>query len=131
LSVKQRPKKQKDKTSEDKTLYPTVEDAIRINKAVLGKLPAEEMDKLPESTRKQIERMAKQFKPRPKERIPEILNAIKELWELQSDMRFGQLLLNNVFRKGDYNDSTNQEMYNQEDTETLKALKKILSKSIR
>jgi len=77
LNAKNQPKKQK-----DGLLYPTAEDVIRINRAVLGKLPKEEMDKLPESTRKRIERMAKQFKPRPKERIPEILDVLKELWLL-------------------------------------------------
>lgn len=126
MNAKKQSKKQKDELPEDKTLYPTAEDVIRINRAVLGKLPPEEMDKLPESTRKQIERMAKQFKPRPKERIPEILDALKELWELAPDQRLGQLLLNFAFRGGDYKEKTNYLMYEQEDNITLENLLKKL-----
>ena len=88
------------------------------------KLSKRKLEEVSEHTMKRIEEMAAFYKPRPKERIPEILNAIKELWEMQPDTRLGQLLLNNAFRKGDYHDSTNQEMYNQEDTITLRNIKK-------
>ena len=70
--------------------------------------------------------MAKQFKPRPKERIPEILDALKELWELAPDLRLGQLLLNFAFRWGDHKEKTNYLMYEQEDNITLENLLKKL-----
>ncbi len=115
-------------SKEKKIIYPTAEDVIRINRAILGKLPPEEMAKLPESTRKEIEEMAKHFKPRPKERIPTILDSLKELWEIDSnsDMRFGQLLLNFPFRKVDYRDKTSIEIYALEDTETLEAIREAI-----
>jgi hypothetical protein len=126
LTAKKQPKKQK-----DGLVYPTAEDVVRINRAVLGKLPPEEMAKLPESTRKQIERMAKQFKPRPKERIPEILDALKELWLLEPDQRLGQLLENYVFLDGSRGkDQTSVALYAQEDTETLKNLQKIIKERV-
>lgn len=75
--------------------------------------------KLPESVKKHIEEMAAYYKPRPKERIPEILDAIKELWELEPDTRLGQLLLNFIYRGGDPKEKTNYKMYEQEDTLTL------------
>ena len=119
------------KKQKDGFLYPTAEDVIRINRAVLGKLPPEEMDKLPESTRKRINRMAKQFKPRPKERIPEILDALKELWLLEPDQRLGQLLENYVFLDGSRGkDQTSVALYAQEDTETLKNLQKIIKERV-
>jgi uncharacterized protein YihD (DUF1040 family) len=118
LTVKKQPKKHK-----DGFFYPIEEDLVRINKAVLGKLSPEEMAKLPESIRKDIEQMAKQFKPRPKERIPEVLDALKELWLLDPDQRLGQLLLNFAFRGGYYKEKTNYLMYEQEDDLTLENLK--------
>ena len=79
-----------------------------------------------ENTKKRIEEMAAYYKPRPKERIPEILAAIKELWELEPDTRLGQLLLNFAFRGGDVKEKTNYLMYEQEDNITLENLLKKL-----
>ncbi len=121
MKAKKQPKKQK-----DGLVYPTAEDVLRINRAVLGQLPPEEMDKLPESLRKSIESMNKELKPRNPARIPEILDALKELWELAPDLRLGQLLLNFAFRGGDYKEKTNYLMYEQEDNITLENLLKKL-----
>ena len=84
--------------------------------------------KLPESTLKHIEEMGKNFKPRDPARIPKLLDVLKELWELEPDTRFGQLLLNFAFRGGDHREKTNYLMYEQEDDITLAALKKTLKK---
>jgi hypothetical protein len=122
LTPKKQPKKQK-----DGLVYPTAEDVIRINRAVLGLLPPEEMDKLPESTREEIDRMNKQFKHRPRKRIPEILDELKNLWMLVPDQRLGQLLLNYIFHNADHRDETSIEIYGQEDDLTLDILKKLKS----
>jgi hypothetical protein len=127
LTAKKQPKQKKDGLPEDKTIYPTTEDVIRINRAVLGELPPEEMEKLPGSTRKRIEQMAKQFKPRPTARIREILTLLEELWLKQPDQRLGQFLLNTVYRNADHRDETSIKMYAQEDDLTLDFLKKLKS----
>jgi hypothetical protein len=53
----------------DKKIYPPASDVVKINKAVLGELPKDEYDKLPESVRKSIESMNKVLKPRNPARI--------------------------------------------------------------
>jgi hypothetical protein len=126
LTGKKQPEKIKDKLPGEKIVYPTYDEVVKINKAVLG--DQEALGQLPESIRKEIEEMAKHFKPRPKERIPTILDSLKELWEIDSnsDMRFGQLLLNFPFRKVDYRDKTSIEIYALEDTETLEAIREAI-----
>ena len=70
--------------------------------------------------------MAANYKPRDPSRIPKLLNALKELWELEPDTRFGQLLINFAFRGGDYREKTNYLMYEQEDDLTFSNIEKKL-----
>ena len=63
------------------------------------------------------------LKPRDPKRIPEILDALKTIWEKSPDQRLGQLLLNYVFHDADYRDKTSIEMFDQEDNITLENLK--------
>ena len=123
---KNQTEKNKDKLPREKIIYPTYDEVVKINKAVLG--DQEVLGQLPESIRKEIEEMAKNFKPRDPARIPKILDVLKELWELEPDTRLGQLLLNFAFRGGDHKEKTNYLMYEQEDDVTLAALKKTLKK---
>jgi uncharacterized protein YihD (DUF1040 family) len=59
-------------------------------------------------------------------RIPKILDALKELWELEPDTRLGQLLLIAAFRDTDHRDKTSIEVWAQEDDLTLENLLKKL-----
>lgn len=120
------PTKKQRRKEKDGIVYPTAEDVIRINKAVLGDKQA--LTELPDSIRKNIEDMAKQFKPRPLQRIPQILDALRELWQIRgnTDMRFGQLLLNFPFREIDYRDKTSLELYAAEDDKTLELIKEAI-----
>jgi hypothetical protein len=86
------------------------------------------LSELPESTRKIIEEMNASFKPRRKERIPEILKALGELWELESDQRLGQLLENYGFLNGEHGDETSRALFYQEDDVTLANLKKVIER---
>ena len=92
------------------------------------KQPKKKNAELSESTRKHIEEMAADCKPRDAARIPKILDALKELWELEPDTRLGQLLLNFAFRGGDYKEKTNYLMYEQEDDLTLDLILKTLKR---
>ena len=123
LTDKNQPKEKKE------IFYPSVEELIRINKVVLGDKQA--LNELPESTRKNIEEMNAHLKPRPLERIPAILDALKQLWTLVPDQRLGQLLLNYIFREADHRDQTSIEMYAQEDDETLSAIKANITRRVK
>lgn len=106
--------------NQKKIIYPTVEDIVRINKAILGDKQA--LNELPESTRKQIEDMNTHLKPRPLERIPEILDEMKKLWLLVGDQRFGQFCMNYLFPEIKAIDA-NHPMWGQEDSLTLERIK--------
>jgi hypothetical protein len=103
----------------DKTIYPTASEIKKINKAVLGELPKDEYDKLPESIRKSIESMNKDLKPRDPARILRILEKLRILWEKYPDQRLGQLLENYVFLNGERGDKTSTAFYLQEEDVTL------------
>jgi hypothetical protein len=87
--------------------------------------------KLSPEVLEEIKRMNKELKPRPLERIPEILEALRILWEKVPDQRLGQLLENFVFLDGARGeDQTSIHLFNQEDTETLKNLQKIIKERV-
>jgi hypothetical protein len=85
--------------------------------------------KLPESTLKLIEEMAKNYKPRDPTRIDKILAVIRELWVMQPDTRLGQLLMNFCFRYRENTVHISPEIlaiYEQEDDVSLTNLLKKL-----
>lgn len=84
------------------------------------------LKELPEAIRKSIEELNAHLKPRPKERIPEILDALERLWEKSSDQRFGQLLENYVFVDGEHGDKMS--VFYQEDNVTFENIKKSLKR---
>lgn len=51
-------------------------------------------------------------------RIKKILGMLEKLWNEYPDMRFGQLLENFIFFKGERGDSTSVSIFYQEDDET-------------
>lgn len=55
---------------------------------------------------------------RDKERIKKILSKIEKLWNKYPDQRFGQLLENYVFVRGNRGDITSCRLFYQEDDET-------------
>jgi len=126
LTAKKQPKEEKNELREKEIVYPTVEDIIRINKAVLGKLPPEERDKLPKSTLEAIEEVNAGLKPRDPKRIPEILDSLKKLWEKEPDQRLGQVLENYVFINGKRGDNTSCALFYQEDDISFQNIVKIL-----
>jgi|WetSurMetagenome_2_1015567.scaffolds.fasta_scaffold47303_5 hypothetical protein len=55
-------------------------------------------------------------------RIREIMQKFEELWNRSPDQRFGQMLENFIFVKGERDDKTSVAMFYQEDDITLKRL---------
>ncbi len=117
MTAKKQPKKQK-----DGLFYPTAEEVSEINKYITtgeGNISPKQKEA--------IDKMNANLKPRPIERIPLILDALKTIWEKYPDQRLGQLLENYVFLDGSRGkDKTSIALYAQEDTETLKNLQKII-----
>lgn len=114
---------------ENKIKYPTPEEIVAINKYVLT--GQDESRQLPKEVKESIDKMNANLTPRPLERIPMILDALKTIWEKYPDQRLGQLLENYVFLDGSRgNDQTSIKLYYQEDTKTLKNLQKIIAERI-
>jgi mRNA-degrading endonuclease HigB of HigAB toxin-antitoxin module len=106
--------------------YPTYEEVVEIHKYIMSG-----EGNISPKQKAAIDKMNANLKPRPLERIPLILDALKTIWEKYPDQRLGQLLLNYVFHDADYRDKTNIEMYAQEDNITLENLfKKLESEKI-
>jgi hypothetical protein len=114
---------EKKQPKEKKIKYPTAEMVVAINRYILtGK---DESGLLSPEQKAKIDKMNANLTPRDPARIDQILDALKTIWKTVPDQRLGQLLLNYAFREADHRDQTSIEMYGQEDTETLEALKKI------
>jgi hypothetical protein len=119
-------KKAKKPSKEKKIIYLTYEEVTEINKYITtgeGNISPKQKET--------IDKMNAEFKSRPLERIPEILDALKTIWEKYPDQRLGQLLENYVFLDGARgDDQTSVALYAQEDTETLKNLQTIIKERI-
>ena len=55
-----------------------------------------------------------------------IWKKIKDLWYEHPDQRFGQLLENYIFTKGERGDNTSVSLFNQEDDKTEKILRELV-----
>jgi len=109
----------KKQSKDKKIIYQTFEDVSEINRYITtGE------GKISPKRKEAIDKMNAELKPRPLERIPKILDALKTIWEKYPDQRLGQLLLNFVFLEGSKGkDQTSINLYAQEDDITLKNLR--------
>ena len=112
----------KKQSKEKKIQYPTYGEVVEIHKYIMSG-----EGQISPKQKESIDKMNAELKPRPLERIPLILSALKTIWEKYPDQRLGQLLENYVFLDGSRGkDQTSINLYAQEDTETLKNLQKII-----